>query len=98
MALHLRVDVRANLLSPRNGKTFTFDEFLQAVGGCMEVIEVWDGRRKGLLLVDTDGYRHGRPLNGPASDLAGVPVRGDALLVSQREFDACTVCLDASRN
>lgn len=66
---------------PGNGKKLTLDEMQAAIGGgYIERVSVPGGER----YVDEDGISKSLPLNARASQLAGMTLRGDALVLMRK--------------
>ena len=52
--------------TPKNGKTFEFDELKGIVGGHFEIVWLNDGR---MIIVDEDGKSKGKAVNIPATNI-----------------------------
>lgn len=63
------------------GKTLTLEEMQAAVGGYIERVTI----RGGEVYVDEDGIAKGLPLNLKASQMAGMDLLGNALVLT-REY------------
>tara|TARA_Y100000592_G_scaffold71593_1_gene111457 strand:- start:1275 stop:1664 length:390 start_codon:yes stop_codon:yes gene_type:complete len=60
----------------------TFKEMQNAVGGYIECVRIFDGRH---MYVNEDGKAMNLPPNAKASQMAGVPIVGDAVLLDGQE-------------
>ena len=59
-------DKEAEDYTPKNGKTFEFDELQGVVGGHFEIVWLNDGR---MIIVDEDGKSKGKAVNIPATNI-----------------------------
>ena len=59
-------DKEAEDYTPKNGKTFEFDELKGIVGGHFEIVWLNDGR---MIIVDEDGKSKGKAVNIPATNI-----------------------------
>lgn len=59
-------DKEAEDYTPKNGKTFEFDELKGIVGGYFEIVWLNDGR---MIIVDEDGKSKGKAVNIPATNI-----------------------------
>ena len=59
-------DKEAEDYTPKNGKTFEFDELKAIVGGHFEIVWLNDGR---MIIVDEDGKSKGKAVNIPATNI-----------------------------
>ena len=60
----------------------TFKEMQNAVGGYIECVRIFDGRH---MYVNDDGKAMNLPPNAKASQMAGIPIVGDAVLLDGQE-------------
>ena len=60
----------------------TFKEMQNAVGGYIECVRIFDGRH---MYVNDDGKGMNLPPNAKASQMAGIPIVGDAVLLDGQE-------------
>ena len=59
-------DKEAEDYTPKNGKTFEFDELQGVVGGHFEIVWLNDGR---MIIVDEEGKLKGKEVNIPATNI-----------------------------
>lgn len=71
-------------VKPASGATFKLKELQQYVGGYVEPIYL-DGEE--VMLVNEDGHNMELPYNHAASRIARYPIMGDALLITNAEWD-----------
>ena len=75
-------------MEPANGTHFVLKEMQDAVGGCVEVVYLMDGR---LMLVNEDGHNIGLPYNAEGTRLyrAGRDIEhyivGDVLVCERKQ-------------
>jgi len=60
----------------------TLEECQKFVGGYIEIVESLD--RKKQIIVDEEGLLKSKPINKDASKEAGIPIVGDAMVLSGR--------------
>jgi hypothetical protein len=77
-AFVIRADGTSAEINPK-GKKLSLEEMQAAVGGYIERVTV----RGGEIYVDEDGIAKGLPLNQKASEIAGMNLRGNALVLAR---------------
>ena len=77
-AFVIRADGTSAEIKPK-GKKLSLEEMQAAVGGYIERVSV----RGGEIYVDEDGIAKGLPLNQKASEIAGMDLRGNALVLAR---------------
>jgi len=86
VAKHIKTTGEVVEVSPKNGRTFEFDEMQALIGGGY----VGHGflRDGTVLIADEDGYymSHNLAYNKVASKMFGVPYSGDVAVLSREEF------------
>lgn len=72
--------------NPENGKSYNLDELQEAVGGLIQIVGTKhrDGK---ILVVNEEGLLKNLPLNWRATELAGQPIVGNALLTDSSLID-----------
>ena len=83
MAKLIKVDGEITELQPRNGEYFELEEMQGYVEGLIEPVYLPDGT---IILVNEEGLLQNMGLNLTATLMAGFPLVGPALHVTDEEF------------
>jgi len=79
MGYSLKFDGSSDVSNPENGTDYTLEEIQEAVGGLVQIVSTKYNDDK-ILVVNEEGLIHNLPLNWRATELAGQPIVGNALL------------------
>ena len=88
-ATKISVDGKYELVEPTGDKLFTLTELQKIMGGYIQLVYINDGWYKGkVMVVDEEGLCKPDPqLNEEASKIAGQPIVGNVVIISQNQID-----------
>lgn len=84
MAQLIKTDGTVQEVTPANGKGFTLEELQGFVGGYIEPVRLGPGK---TMLVNEEGLGMELAYNSVASELAGQPLVGNAVVVDGKEWN-----------